>query len=103
MPKVHQPIACYRHRARAWKRRNFTHWRPEQDWDTTLKRRVVATLERHLARGGTVAEHGRFEIHTRWRLGSACFVAPYNQDPAFIADHITARCLGFGWPISLLP
>jgi len=36
-----------------------------------------------------------------WYLGKGAFIAPYDTDPRYLAEHLASRHFGFGWDLEI--
>lgn len=66
-----------------------------------LERRLARTLRAALAAGRTIIEAAESDRPIVWGLGRNCFAPPCKNDPSYLAEHIAARVIGFGWSVAV--
>lgn len=77
---------------------DFDEWRADcARREAEMKERIKNALASNVPVLETLPSGKEIE----WFLGKPTFLAPYRDDPEYLAKHVTSRHFGFGWPITI--
>lgn len=68
------------------------------------KERLLYIVTCALTTGKTVVESWESisgEHVAKWALGTNHFIAPFKNDPVYLAKHLISRHFGFGWTLTV--
>lgn len=110
--KKHSPYGgvAWKVRTRKWRENLVSEGakpaplRDSGQFTVNYRQRIERALARHFSKGGKVVEcffDPRCNI--TWAVGVNCFIEPAKSSPAYLAEHVANRMLGFGWTVKLLP